>query len=253
MRSWDSVKAAASGVEDDGSFDSPKGPEDCEERRAAALAVTAEALALPGDWGDRPYGIIIEAGGPRGATSIIAFATGESSLHTSSGSGIIGRQNHVHVVTQAKHLVKRAADHVSMLEPATEFPKPLEGAIRFYVLTRRGIFTREESTWTVRGGESPVSPLLDAADELMSELEQYLWTRHGPVSPPRPLELLKAVAIVATIAALTCAAWFIPIAWLRWPAVAIGVFFTIAAAIVPYAMVRAPGLSGYDPDQAAAG
>ena len=63
--------------------------------------------------------------------------------------------------------------------------------------------------------------------------------------PTPPLDLVKAFAIVAMIAALTYAAWLIPIWWLRWPAVAVGLFFTIAALIVPYAMLRAPRMSGH--------
>lgn len=247
MRLWDSLKSIADGVEDDGSYDSPDGPEDCEARRAAALRVTADELFLPADWGDRPYGVVVDVGAPRGVMTVIAFATGESSLLAGSGSGIIGRPNHVHVVVQAKRLVKTAADHLSLLEPAAEFPPPPVGAIRFYVLTREGILTAQEPVEAVRSGQSPLSPLIEVADELMSEFLQYAWSE-VPVPPLTPSDYFKAFAMVAAIAALTCAAWLIPFAWLRWPAVAVGIFFTIAALIVPYAMLTAPRL---DPDRPA--
>ena len=243
MRLWDSVKAAASGVEDDGSFESPSGPEDCEARRAAAFKVTAEDLALPDDWGDRPYGVIMEIGTPKGVTTLIAFATGQSSLLTASGSGIIGRDSHVHVVVQAKRLVREASNHVSRLEPTGAFPHPSAGMMRLYFLTRQGVLTAEESAEALRSGRSPLSPLLEVGDELMSEFLQYLMVESGPLPPPKPVELLKALAMVAAIAGLTYAAWLIPVAWLRWPAVAIGAFFTIAALIVPYAMLTAPRLT----------
>ena len=247
MRMWDSVKAAASGVEDDGSYESPEGPEDCEARRAAAFRVTAADLALPGDWGARPFGIVVEVGGARGVMTLVAFATGESSMFTGSGSGMIGRPSHVHVVVQAKRLVKEAAGYVPLLEPAAALPhppaKPPTGAMRFHVLTDLGVFTAEAAIGVLRGGEHPLSPLLDIADELMLEFLQYLDIESGPVPPPTAGELVKALAMVAVIAALTVAAWFIPAAWLRWPAVAIGAFFTIAALIVPYAMLTAPRLT----------
>lgn len=246
MRLWDSVKAAAAGVEDDGSFDSPSGPEDCEARRAAALGVAAEDLALPGDWSERPYGVVIEMGGPGGVTTMVAFATGEGSLYTGTGSGIIGRASHVHVVVQAKRLVRQAAEHVSLLEPTAIFPYPPAGATRFYVLTGRGVLTAEEATGALRSGQSALSPLLEAGDDLMSEFLQYGLVR-APVSPPKPLDLLKAVAMVAGIAALTYAAWLIPVAWLRWPAVALGAFFTLSALIVPFAMLIAPRLTADQP------
>ena len=179
MRLWDSVKAAAAGVEDDGSFDSPAGPEDCEARRAAAFRVTADELDLPADWGGRPYGIIMEVGGPKGVTTIGAFATGESSLLTGTGSGIIGRDSHVHVVLQAKRLVKEAAGYAALMEPATEFPRPREGAVRFYLLTRSGVLTAEEWTGALRSGQSAFSTLQEAGDDLMGEFLQY-------ASPTRP-------------------------------------------------------------------
>lgn len=253
MRLWDSVKAAASGVEDDGSFESPIGPEDCQARRAAALRVAAEDLDLPDGWGDEPYGVVVEVGGSRGVTTILAFATGEASLLTASGSGMIGRPSHVHVVIQARRLVEMAAGHVALAAPIADFPFPPEGAARFYFLTRKGVLTAEESVWELRSGGHSLSPLMDASDELMSEFTQYLWVPRGPVSPAKPIELLKAVAMVAAIGALTYAAWLIPIAWVRWPAVAIGAFFTIAAAIVPVAMLVAPRLSAEEPEPAAPG
>src|SRR5688500_19466137 len=82
MRLWDALKSIADGVEDDGSYDSPDGPEDCEARRSAALRATADELDLPADWGGRPYGVVLEEGAPRGVMTVIAFATDESSLQT---------------------------------------------------------------------------------------------------------------------------------------------------------------------------
>ena len=58
--------------------------------------------------------------------------------------------------------------------------------------------------------------------------------------------------MVAAIGALTYAAWLIPFGWLRWPAVAIGLFFTVAALILPYAMLTAPRGSAGQPEGTAA-
>ena len=145
------------------------------------------------------------------------------------------------MVVQAKRLVKQAADHVALLKPTIAFPHPAPGAIRFFFLTRDGVLTAEEAIGTLRSGQSPLSPLLDVGDELMSEFLQYGYSK-VPLPPSKPADLLKAFAMVAVFGALTYAAWLIPIGWLRWPAVAIGVFFTIAALIVPYAMLSAPRL-----------
>src|SRR5687768_2002124 len=154
MRLWDSVKAAAAGVEDDGSYDRPGGPEECAARRAAAFATTAEQLGLSEDWGERPFGVIVEINGPKGVLTLIGFANGASSLFTHSGLGIIGRDNHVHVVVQAKNLVKEAENHVARLHPTSDFPPPGSGNLRVYFLTRRGVLTAEEPGAVLRTGET---------------------------------------------------------------------------------------------------
>ena len=238
MRLWDSVKAAAAGVEDDGSYDSPGGPEDVAARRAAAFATTPEALGLGEEWGDRPYGVILEIGAPDGPTTLIAFANGDSSLLMNAGSGIIGRHKHVHVVIQAKRLVQEAEPLVALFEPTDDLSPPRSGTARITCLTRSGLRTAEAQGDDLRNGDTPLAPLLEVSEDLISEFMQY---RLGdePVGPLRTVDLAKALAMVAAIGGLTYAAWLIPFAWLRWPAVAIGVFFTLAALIVPYAMLTA--------------
>jgi hypothetical protein len=243
MRMWDSVKAAAAGVEDDGSYEKPAGPEDSAARRAAAFRTTAHDLGLPDDGDAGPYGVIVEFSGDGGTTTLIAFATGAASLLTDAGGGIIGQPNHVHVVVQAKRLVQAAAPRLALLAPAPAEsvpPPPPAGAVRFHVLTRTGRRTAEAGFDDLRAGAHPLSPLLADVDELMSEFLQYSLPDSLPVTPPTAADWLKVLLMVAVIAGLTVAAWFIPSPWLRWPALAIGGFFTIAALIIPYAMLRAP-------------
>ena len=255
MRMWDSVKAAAAGVEDDGSYERPAGPEDSAARRAAAFRATARDLGLPDDGDASPYGVIVEFSGDRGTTTLIAFATGAASLLTDAGGGIIGQPNHVHVVVQAKLLVQATAAHLARLAPAPAGslpPPPPDGTVRFHVLTRAGRLAAGADFAALRAGAHPLSPLLANVDELMSEFLQYSLPECLPDSPPSAADWLKVLLMVVVIAGLTVAAWFIPSPWLRWPALAIGGFFTIAALIIPYAMLRAPRLSAERADGDAA-
>jgi hypothetical protein len=245
MRLWDAVKAAASGVEDDGTYDAPNSPDNCAARRAAAFRVTAEDLGLPADWGDKPFGVIIEAHGPRGVSTLTAFANGDASLLHEDGSGIIGRQNHVHVVKQAKKLVAGAADLAPLLNPTATPSPPAPGFVRVYFLTQ-SLLSAELAIPEVRSDASPWSPLMEVADELVSELSQYLMTDFEPAGRPGPLEFVKSLAIVAVIGGMTYAASLIPIPWIRWPLVGVGLFLTAAALFVFYAMLAG---SRDDPDE----
>ena len=251
MRLWDAVKAAANGVEDDGSYEAPNSIDNCAARRAAALKVTANDLGLRADWGSEPFGVIIEASGPRGVSTLIAFANGDASLLQANGSGIVGRQNHVHVVNQAKRLVERAADFVPRLSPTMNLSRPEPGSIRLYFLTKGGLLSTEVAQSEVRNEGNLWFPLLDAADELVSEFSQYLLSDVDPGSP-RPVEFLRSLAIVALIGGLTYAAWLIPIPWLRWPLVGIGLFFTAAALFVFYLMLAGRRDEADEGDAAAA-
>ena len=246
MRLWDAVKAAASGVEDDGTYDSPNSADNCAARRAAAFKVTAEDLGLPADWGSKPFGVIMETSGSRGVSTLAAFANGDASLLHENGSGIIGRQNHVHVVKQAKRLVARAADFVPLLSPITDHSRPEPGCARFYFLMSESLLSADVPISELRSDGNPWCPLMDVADELSSELMQYLLTDLEPAGPPKPLEFVKSLAMVGVIGGMTYAAWLIPIAWLRWPLVGIGLFLTAAALFVFYAVLAG---SRAEPDE----
>jgi hypothetical protein len=245
MRLWDAVKAAASGVEDDGTYDAPNSPDNCAARRAAAFRVTVNDLGLPADWGDKPFGVIIESYGPGGVSTLTAFANGDASLLHENGSGIIGRQNHVHVVKQAKRLVARAADLAPLLSPTVPLARPAPGFVRFYFLTQ-SLVSAEVARPDLRSGASPWSPLMEVADELISELSQYLLTDFEPTGRPKPLEFVKSLSIATVIGGMTYAASLIPIPWIRWPLVGVGLFLTAAALFVFYATLAG---SRDDPDE----
>ena len=250
MRLWDAVKATASGVEDDGSYDSPNSADNSAARRAAAFRVTAEDLGLPADWGNKPYGVIVEMWGPRGVSTLTAFANGGASLLHETGSGIIGRQNHVHVVKQAKRLVTKAGNLVPVLSSTDAVSPPAPQSARIYVLTKKALLSADVPRSELRHAESPWSPFLGIAEELTSELSQYLLGDLEPAGPPAPLEFLRSLAMVAVFGGITYAASLIPVAWIRWPLVGIGLFFTAAALFVFYLML-AGGRDEHDEDSTA--
>ena len=66
------------------------------------------------------------------------------------------------------------------------------------------------------------------------------WHTEPTPGPPPQLTagvVLRCVLMVVPFVAATCAAWFVPWVWLRWPLIAIGLFFTAAALFAAYAVV----------------
>ena len=61
-------------------------------------------------------------------------------------------------------------------------------------------------------------------------------TQTGPTEPITLRQKLQTVPMLLFFLAITIGGWFIPWWWVRWPVMAIGAFFTIAAAIVVYAV-----------------
>ena len=59
----------------------------------------------------------------------------------------------------------------------------------------------------------------------------------GPVPPPTLWEWFKGFAIAAALVGITYAAWQIPNAWVRWPAVIVAGFFAAAGLFVVGAMI----------------
>lgn len=94
---------------------------------------------------------------------------------------------------------------------------------------------------------------LDAIVEVAAEHDLVLYDPQGPDvylakeapepqtdEKPTAKDYFQVVMLFALIAGATFLAWwFIPWGWVRWPLVAVGLFFTIAAAIVVYATVEA--------------
>lgn len=236
MRLWDAVKAAASVVEDDGTYDSPNSPDNSAARREAAFRVTCKSLGLAADWGGKPFGVIVETYGPRGVLTLTAFANGDASLLHENGSGIIGRQNHVHVVNQAKKLVARAAGLQHLLSPTAILARPAPGLARLYLLTEQSLLATEVRTSDAWHDQSPWAPLMEVADELVSEFSQYLLADVEP-GPPKPVEFVRSMAMVVVIGGMTYAVSLIPSPWIRWPLVGMGLFLTAAALFVFYIML----------------
>lgn len=110
---------------------------------------------------DKPYGMLVEAGMGATVLSLTAFAEGEASLFSNSGGDplIAPPEAGSEVRLAARALVEGASEETSLLVPVHDCPRPLNGNVRFTLITARGWLAAEENEEALEKGWSPLSPL----------------------------------------------------------------------------------------------
>jgi hypothetical protein len=121
---------------------------DYQNWRDGIYSVVSEQVGISSDQPDRVYGVIMDVGlvdddgTPVDTNRVItmtAFASGESSLQTSFGGGIIGLGGAEEISAQAEQIVGLAQPLVPITKPAPNRDLPVSGGIYFYFLTTSGV------------------------------------------------------------------------------------------------------------------
>jgi hypothetical protein len=156
---------------------------DYQKWREGIFSVSAEQAEVSSSQPDRVYGVIMDVGladekGKPVETNLVitetAFASGESSLKTSFGGGIIGLGGAEEVSEQAKQIVGLGQGLVHLTKPANKRDLPGSGKIYFYFLTTSGVRFYECKFKDIHAQEHPFSEVFarfsvikNRADELM--------------------------------------------------------------------------------------
>lgn len=123
--------------------------------------------------GDRQaYGVVVEWATPANALTLAALADGTAVLQSSAGGDALKADGAVEAALVAKQLVAEATGWLGELKAAALMPKPLWGNVRFYVLTRAGVFTAEEAEEALEHRWSRLTPLYDLGAGLRDELRR---------------------------------------------------------------------------------
>jgi hypothetical protein len=117
-----------------------------------------------------PWAILMEMGYPTAVVTLASFATGDASLYFSSGGGILGGGYHQPVHDAAKRFVATAEDYVDKMALVTLYPVPELGRVRFYVLTRQGVFTSEAREQDLGAKKNELASLFYAGQDVITEL-----------------------------------------------------------------------------------
>jgi hypothetical protein len=145
------------------------------ELRARLLRGTASQFSIEPVAG--VWGVLMETGYPDAAATLVALGDGTASLYFSSGGGVIGGGPHPSINAAARRLVEIAGRHVSELSPATEFPLPSNGDVRFYVLTTKGVLQGGAREETLGEGSHSLSEVFFAGHDVITGLREVTQER----------------------------------------------------------------------------
>lgn len=136
--------------------------------RDRLLTSSPEELGLSGEVTKaKVWGVLMEVTLPNGTATLVSVRDGTASLYTSTGGGILG--GHV-AQKEARRFVAEAEKHLANAKPAKSFPYPEAGRIKFYLLTRDGVYTAEDEEKKVQSEKDPLYPLFMAGNEVLTAL-----------------------------------------------------------------------------------
>jgi hypothetical protein len=139
--------------------------------RNRALTVRPDDLGITTKPGElQAYGVVLDLPLTLGSATIVSFSTGDTSMYTSTGGGVIGGFGHESCRLASQKFVKVAQRYLGKMTKTTQFPLPPKGTFRFYVVTNQGVFMAEDSETALTAWTSELSPLFFAGNDVMTQL-----------------------------------------------------------------------------------
>lgn len=139
--------------------------------RNRALATTAQDMGVaPSPDGPVAYGVVMDLGMASGTATIVSLSTGDTSMYTSRGGGIIGGIGHETCRNASKHFIAVAQAHLGRMRQAALHPLPPRGIFRFHVLTTEGVFVAEDKEEVITRGQGDWAELFRAGDNVITQI-----------------------------------------------------------------------------------
>ena len=139
--------------------------------RDRILSLDPSELGLsPSQAAPHVWGVLVETGYEVGSATLVALADGTTSLHYSTGGGVLGRGDYPPVAEASKSLVIESENFLQQMAGATQFPLPEVGQVRFILLTYSGSYAASASEKSLASNKHPLSPLFKLAKQTLSQL-----------------------------------------------------------------------------------
>jgi hypothetical protein len=128
-----------------------------------------EVQATPG--AERAYGVIVEFWQGDQIVTVVAFASGDSSLYFSKGGGMIGGRLEPLVSSAAGSLVADAQIQLADVPLVKAYPTPDPGSVTVYVLTTAGLRGAQAPKSEIAAADHRLNPLYAGAQRIVSEFQ----------------------------------------------------------------------------------
>jgi hypothetical protein len=152
---------------------SPKPSPTYLQLRERLLGLKPDELGLaPSEAAPYIWGVLAELGYEVGSATLVALADGTTSLHYSTGGGLLGRPGFVPLVQASQALVAEAQKFVAQASPIEDFSVPAPGQVRFILLTYSGTYATSATEKSLASGEHPLAPLFQRLQDTLGQLRQ---------------------------------------------------------------------------------
>lgn len=156
--------------------------------RQEALAKSPERMGLPSDFKeDEPFGVLMEMAIPGDVVTLASFADGDAGVYYKTGGGMKGGIFHDNVRKAAREFVALSATALPKMLKTTSFPLPGAEKVRFYILTRKGVWTTEAPRQVLGTVKNELSALFYTGQEVVAQMRQAqadkAQQRSGPELP----------------------------------------------------------------------
>ncbi len=121
--------------------------------------------------------------------TVVGSVSGDASLYTSGGFGVIGGFRHDAVRKAAVSLVDVAQSALERFHTTSEYPEAVPGETRFFALTNRGVLTAAALDVQLERSDHPLDHVWGAAHGLILALRDVVERGNSDSSagePPAP-------------------------------------------------------------------
>ena len=124
--------------------------------RNGIFTITAAQVGVLTDQPNQVYGVIMDVGlSDEFTITVTAFPTGESSLMTTIGGGVIGLGSNEFIADHAKHIVMVAQSIITTARPINTHDLPKSQKVYFYLLTTSGLMLSETTLEEIFSNVAP--------------------------------------------------------------------------------------------------